>query len=144
MVLCCLLDPSISRAGYSTGFDCCVGLRSHTSPSYGCISPGDVRMYTQLFFSLFLSFFFLSSQCILRWVVPEAHIQWSSTNIWGTHLLIHFSWQQHTEWAEDWFPPSAEPSLSNESSSALSLLGSFFLLRFYSWGIFFCSQGIFM
>lgn len=97
-------------------------------PCWLCVC---VRVHAQLSLS-----FCKSSQCIFPWVVPEAHIQWSGVNIWGTHLLIHFSWQQHAEWAEDLFPPSAEPSLSTESNSAPSQLGSFFVLLFCCWGIF--------
>lgn len=126
-------QSSISRAGYSTGFNWCLELRSQTSASYGSIPVDDVCAYIQLFFPVTPLFFLALS----HWVVPEAHAQQSSVNIWGTHLLIHFSCQLHTEWGEDLFPPSAEPSLSTESNPALSLLGSFSVLHFYSQGIFF-------
>lgn len=45
---------------------------------------------------------------------------------------------------QDLFPPSAEPFLSTESNPVLSLLGSLFVLHFYSWGIFLCLQSVFM
>lgn len=148
LVLCSLLDPSISRAGesgYGTVFDYYLGLRSHTSASYGSIPAGDVCVRTPSFFLFF--FFFL----------PPLWEHLSLGGAWSTHSVEQHEHMGHPfaysfllaavhrigrgllsflSWAllVNWIKPSTMPIAIRELFCSTCL----FL------GYFFCPQSIFM